>query len=363
MSSCMSASVTEVPLLDSPRRVLIIRPSAIGDVVMASGIIPVLRAAWPRAHLAWLAEPVVAGLLRDNPRIDQIILWPKTEWRALWRARRFGELSRAIAGFRKTLRQASFDLVIDIQGLLKSGLLAWLTGSPMRIGLRSREGSQRFMSHVIQPPGGDRRIGSEYRYLLTALGLEQSGYAMDLVVSGVTRTTALDTLRRLGGDSAYSVLAPFTTRPQKHWFEDRWRSLAHRLVEQTGGNVVILGGPADSDAAERIVEGNAPGVVNLAGACSLAESIALIQAARLLVGVDTGLTHAGMAARIPTVALFGSTRPYLDTGYGGGCVLYHALACSPCRRRPTCGGLFTCMREHRVETVLQVVQTLMEGGT
>ncbi len=362
MSACTIACVAEVQLPAPPRRVLIIRPSAIGDVIMASGIIPVLRAAWPRAHLAWLAEPMVAGLLSDNPRIDQIILWPKTEWRALWRARRFGELSRAIVTFRQTLRQASFDLVIDIQGLLKSGLLAWLTGAPIRLGLGSREGSQRFMSQVIRPPGGDRRIGSEYRHLLTALGLDQVGYAMDLVVSPATRKKARSTLRRMGGGRPYSVLAPFTTRPQKHWFEDRWHSLAVRMPEQVGGDVVILGGPGDTEEAGRIVRGLGPGVTNLAGACSLAESIALIQDAQLLVGVDTGLTHAGVAARIPTVALFGSTRPYLDTGYDGGRVLYNALACSPCRRKPTCGGLFTCMREHRVETVLQMARTLMAGG-
>jgi heptosyltransferase-1 len=354
--------VAELRFQAPPRRVLIVRPSAIGDVIMASGIVPALRAAWPEAHLAWLAEPTVADLLRENPSIDQVILWPKAEWRALWRARRFAKLGSAVAGFRHTLRQASFDLVIDIQGLLKSGVLAWLTGAPRRIGLASREGSQRLMSQVIQPPGGDRRLGSEYRHLLTALGLDQADYAMDLVVSDATHRRALETLRQLGGGCPYSVVAPFTTRPQKHWFEDRWRSLIEQLPDRLGGSIVVLGGPADTDAAGRIVEGLGDRVFNLAGACTLGESVSLIQSAQLLVGVDTGMTHAGAAAGIATVALFGSTRPYLDMGYAGGRVLYHALDCSPCKRNPTCGGRFTCMREHRVEDVLASAETLLAGA-
>ena len=245
--------------------------------------------------------------------------------------------------------------------MLKSGLLAWLTGAPVRLGLGSREGSQCFMSRVIHPPVGDSRIGSEYRHLLTALGLDPAGYAMDLVVSEATRERARETLARMGGGPLYSVLAPFTTRPQKHWFQDRWRSLAVRMQEQIGGDVVILGGPGDVEQAGRIVEGLGTGVRTLAGSCSLAESVALIQGAQLMVGVDTGLTHAGVAARVPTAALFGSTRPYLDMEFEDGRVLYHPMACSPCRRKPTCGGQFTCMREHRVETVLQVARALTAG--
>jgi heptosyltransferase-1 len=362
MSIFTGTCVAEIRLQAAPRRVLIVRPSAIGDVIMASGIIPVLRAAWPEAHLAWLVEPMVADLVRDNPSIDQVILWPKGEWRKLWRARRFGELGGAVAGFRRTLRQASFDLVIDMQGLLKSGVLAWLTGAPRRIGLASREGSQRLMSQVIQPPGGDRRLGSEYRHLLSALGLDEADYAMDLAVSDATHRRASEILLELGGGQPYSAIAPFTTRPQKHWFEDRWRTLAERLSDRVGGNVLVLGGPADTDAAGRIAGGLTDRVFNLAGACTLGESVALIQSAQLLVGVDTGLTHAGAAARIPTVALFGSTRPYLDMGYAGGRVLYHALDCSPCKRNPTCGGRFDCMREHRVEDVLATAQTLLAGA-
>ena len=111
----------------APRRVLIIRLSALGDVVMASGLIPALRAVAPDAHLAWLVEPAGAPLLRHNPRLDEVIVLPRPEWEALWRARRFVALARSVWRFRRALRERRFELALDAQGLLKSALCAWLS--------------------------------------------------------------------------------------------------------------------------------------------------------------------------------------------------------------------------------------------
>jgi heptosyltransferase-1 len=145
-------------------------------------------------------------------------------------------------------------------------------------------------------------------------------------------------------------LCPFTTRPQKHWFEDRWIGLAHRLRD-SGFTPVLLGGPADREAAARIAKGM-PGIANLVGALKLDESVAAIADASVLIGVDTGLTHIGSALGVPTVALFGSTCPYVDPVAPRGVVLYEKLACSPCRRNPTCNGRFDCMRALEVERVM-----------
>jgi heptosyltransferase-1 len=101
-------------------------------------------------------------------------------------------------------------------------------------------------------------------------------------------------------------------------------------------------------------------LVSLAGRTSLVQCAAIIDKAELLVGVDTGLTHLGIAMRTPTLALFGSTRPYLDTGFARAKVLYAALPCSPCKRRPTCDGRFDCMRQHTVDNILAETTTLLE---
>ena len=104
---------------------------------------------------------------------------------------------------------------------------------------------------------------------------------------------------------------------------------------------MVLGAPSDEVAAARMFGGQ--NVESKVGQCSLLESAALVNAASLVVGVDTGLTHMGWAFSVPTIALFGSTCPYRDVGVLPGEILYAEMACSPCRRRPTCGGSFDCM--------------------
>ncbi len=340
------------------KRILIIRLSAIGDIVMASALIPALRRRWPDAHIAWLTEPVGAELLRDNPRLDEVIVWPRGEWSKLWRERRYRELFGQLRRFVAALRARRFDLALDAQGLLKSGIWARLSGARERIGLTSREGSAHLMTEVLTPAGLEGRIGSEYLYLARHLGAAEDDFPMDLALGEASRAEARALRTAEGITGSYAVIAPFTTRPQKHWIEARWVELARRIRDDLGFAVVMLGGPGDREAAERIAADG--GIHDFAGRARLGASAALIDDARLLVGVDTGLTHMGIARNVPTVALFGSTRPYLDPASPRAQVLYHPLECSPCRRRPTCDGAFTCMALHTVEDVLATARVLLE---
>lgn len=326
------------------QRILIVRTSAIGDVVFASPFAAALKRHHPQAHVAWLVEPGIHELLASDPHVDELILWPKGEWKRLWKQRRWLELFKHIREFSRLLKSKRFDTAIDLQGLLKSGWLTWLTGAPQRIGLGSREGSQWLMTKVV-PKGGDiRRISSEYLHLAQHLRLDIGDFLPRLYVSDETAHTTHNLLTAHGlAPQRYAVFAPFTTRPQKHWFEDAWQTLAPLVRDELGLTPVILGGPADQDSAQRMV-GSQTGVVSLAGITRLPEAAALVQNAALVIGVDTGLTHMGTAFARPTVALFGSTRPYLDTGRLTSRVIWLGLECSPCRRRPTCGGAFTCLR-------------------
>lgn len=345
-----------------PRRILVIRLSAIGDIIMSSALMPALRQAYPSAHLAWMTDAAHAELLSGHPGLDQLILWPRQHWRQLRQQRRWRQLFRELRGLAAELRRQRFDLVLDIQGLLKSAVWAWLSGGTTRIGLGSREGSQWLMTKTLDRRTTARRIGGEYLKLAHALGLAPDGFAMDIRPSLEARQQAQDMLARHGVSGPFAVLCPFTTRPQKHWFEERWAELARSLAEQRGFRVLLLGGPSDTAAARRIAAA-APGCVDLAGQTSLMQCAALIAQSRLLVGVDTGLTHLGIAMRTPTLALFGSTRPYLDTGCAYGKVLYNPLPCSPCKRHPSCDGRFDCMRAHTVDIILAEAVTLLETTT
>ncbi len=349
----------------APRRILIVRLSALGDIVMASGLIPALKTAFPDAEVSWLCEAGCAPLLKHNPRLKQVLIWPRTQWEQLFKAKRYLALWREVRQFRAMLRAQQFDLVLDGQGLLKSGLLAWFTGAPRRVSIIAREGSHRLVHEVVTPtPGADPVMGSEYRFLSRYLGAPQGSFVHDLAVGEAQQARArqvladaLQVAHTPHSGRPLVVLCPFTTRPQKHWVEANWAELAQALWDQ-GLQPVVLGGPTDREAAARIVA-DVPQVPSLAGALKLDESVALIADSHLVIGVDTGLTHMGTALRVPTLALFGSTRPYLQGPTPLTRVMYDALPCSPCRRRPTCNGDFTCMKQLTVDRVsLQALELL-----
>lgn len=361
-----------------PRRILIVRLSAIGDVVFASPLVAALRRAYPRAHIAWLVQPECAPLLRHHPDLDEVIPWPYREWRDLWRGRRWGALARAVRRFRGDLAGRRFDLALDLQGLLKSGILTRLSGARERVGLGSREGSRWLMTRTL-PRGGDPdRIGSEYLYLAERLGLPVDPFEMAVHYGAAEAGRAAELIQAHELGAGYAVLCPFTTRPQKHWFAPRWAELARRLEAELGLPAVMLGGPADRTAAAEIGAASlslsasrdaspsmavGAGLVDLVGQTSLLEAAALIHKAALVVAVDTGLGHMGIAFARPSLLLFGSTCPYRDTTRGNARVLYHRLPCSPCKRRPTCDGAFTCMRLIEVDEVLAAARAVMMAAT
>lgn len=344
------------------KRILIVRTSAIGDVVFSSALPAAIRRSHPDAHIAWLVEPGIHELLLADPDIDEVIPFSKAEWVKLWKGGHKFELARRVLQLRRELHARHFDTALDLQGLMKSGFLTWLSGAPRRVGLGSKEGSQWLMSEVIPRGGQKGRIGSEYQFLARQLGLDAGDFLPTLSVTPAAQESVLGKLAAHGlGPGRYAVFAPFTTRPQKHWFEDAWQALAPRLIDATGLIPVILGGPGDTEAAARIAAGDSR-IVNLAGQTRLPEAVAAIAHSALLIGVDTGLTHMGTALARPTVAIFGSTCPYIDTGRPTGSVIWLGMECSPCRRRPTCGGKFTCLRDITPEMVLEHAQAMLAAG-
>lgn len=334
--------------------ILIIRLSAIGDVVFASPLIKALRQKYPDAKISWLVEPAAASLLKHNPDLDEVIIWPKGEWKQLWKRRKYLTLLGELGRLRKQLKSKQFDLAIDLQGLMKSGMWAYLSGAKERIGLGSKEGSGRLMSDVVTRHGNDPRIGSEYYHLALAMGLEVGNFEMDIALSESDQAYAVE----FRAEGEYAVICPFTTRPQKHWVESRWPELAAQIMAQRGIPVIMLGGPADVEAAARIHHEN-DNIINLVGKSSLTQTASVISQSSLLVGVDTGLTHMGIAFNVPSLALFGSTCPYSETTRDNARVLYHKMECSPCRRSPTCDGDFTCMKKLTIDEIMQNVSEVM----
>ena len=342
------------------RRILIIRPSALGDVVMASAMIGVIRRAHPQGYLAWLVEPAAAELLRHHPGLDEVIEWPRRRWEKLLRRARVLALGGEIRRFASVLRSRSFHLALEGTGLLKGRLLAYLSGAPERIGFRSPEPGGFLMTRLISRDPADGRLGSEYLQLMETLGLPADPFRMEVALAPAAGDGARRLLLAQGLIGPYAVLCPFTTRDQKHWPEERWATLALAVEKEFGLTVVVLGGPDDQTKSKRLRETTPGRMIDLTGRTTLTESAAVLAGASLVIGVDTGLTHMGVAFERPTVALFGATRPYLDAGTPRARVLYHPYPCSPCRRRPTCEGRFPCMDAIETDEVMRAVRSLLD---
>ena len=376
--------------------------------MFASPLARALRRGFPEARIAWAAEESAADVIRHNPHLDEVIVWQREAWKRMLIRGRLYALAKAAAEFVGALRRRRFDAVIDVQGLFRSGLLAFLAGAPVRIGLGSREGSRFLMTHLVERGGDSRKISSEYAYLASILGLPVEAFPLEVPRSPEETTAALRLLEeerlapRVAGATgaseatrgtgaaatdghalppAFVAVCPFTTRRHKHWFEDRWARLIQLLQARGGPGVVLLGGPADRAAADRIlteasalsptpsagpvvapsarpvVAPSARPVVDLVGRTTLAEAAATVSMCSVLVGVDTGLAHMAHAFDRPAVLLFGSNTPYLDPPGPRASILHSGRPCSPCRGKLVCDGRIDCMSDLSVESVLKEVET------
>lgn len=343
-----------------PSSILIIRPSAMGDIVMASPMIAALRHAYPKARISWLVEPGLTDLLRHNGDLDELIIWPKGEWSRLAKEKHYVELLRRIAAFRRELHARRFDLAIDAVGLFKSRFLLWLSGAHELVGFLSKEPGAFLLDQKVAKSKDNPAMSSEYREMMTSLAVDPGPFLPAVVVSPEDKAIARHLLGSLQVEREYVVFAPFTTRPQKHWFNERWSLLVAEVTDKFGWPVLILGGPGDAAQGDDIVrQSGRSSVYSLCGRTTLGQSAAIIEFAALLVGVDTGLTHMGTAFSVPTLALFGATCPYLTTVSSRTMVLYDAPDCSPCRRKPTCDGRFDCMRALTVKKIVAAATSLL----
>ncbi len=344
------------------RSILIIRPSSIGDIVMASPLLRALKQAYPMARISWLSDPSFIALLRCNPFLDEVIPWDKNRWKMLWKKGRLITFMRELNGFSQKMRKRRFDLTLDVQGLLRSRLLARLSHAPVRIGFTSKEPGASLMTRIISRGPSNKKMCSEYEHMVRELGISPVTFSPELVLCDDDLMAASEIVNDAGIRGKYAVLCPFTTRPQKHWVRERWITISAAIHETFDVPCVLLGGPHDRSQASKIEEKADHHITNLAGRTSLSVSGAIIKRCALAIGVDTGLTHMAVAFERPTVALFGATCPYLFTRNQHTIVLYHKMPCSPCKRRPTCDGAYTCMKKIKQEDVLEAAKRVTNNG-
>lgn len=325
----------------APERILIIKPSAIGDIVHALPVLNLLRQKWPAAKISWMVTPTCAGLLEGHPQIDQIILFDRKRLGHAWRN---PIAMRELWRFARGLRKHRFDMVIDLQCLLRSGWLSWETQAPIRIGLsNAREFGGMFHTYRV-PVSWNQHAVDRYLALAESLGCGNAPVEFPFATNDTDRAQVAELVPH---GTRFAVLLPGTNWMTKRWPIEYFAACVGPLQSRFGLETVIAGGPADSPLAAQI------NGLNLCGKTNLRQLVALLERAELVIANDSGPMHIAAALGKPLVSPYGPTNPNRTGPYHRmDSVLRVAVPCSPCYSR-TCSHQ-SCLRFLGVDSVLDL---------
>ncbi|MFH0963243.1 MAG: lipopolysaccharide heptosyltransferase II [Planctomycetota bacterium] len=316
------------------RRILIVKPSALGDIVHSLPLLGALRGNFPDAWIAWLVHKDFAAVLAGNGALDEVISWDRGRWDS---TRRAWESLLGFGRFLRAIELGGFDLVIDLQGLFRSGLMSYATGAPVRVGFRSaRELSHKFYNVRVDGPGIPMHAVDRYLLLADRLHLRRVSVDFPIVVDADARRRMRERFADVRDARRPLVLvSPAARWPSKEWTIDGFAYVAGALVAERRAKVVFAGTARERSRADRIRARVGGDAVNLAGETSLKELVALLADADLFLTNDSGPMHIADALATPLVAVFGPTDPARTGPYRQRrhVVCPPDLDCAPCLRR------------------------------
>ena len=334
----------KISLTINPRKILIVKPSSLGDVIHSLPFLNAVKTCLPESEIHWIIAKGLEGILERHPMIDKLWVIDKDSWKNIQNVK---STIQEIKVLFKKLKQEKYDLVVDLQGLLRSGVITAATGAPVRIGFgEAREGSSVFYTHKV---AGGKNIHAVDRYLKIAesLGCNTAdiSFPFPFVQSSDFRLQTSDT-----GD--YAVIVPGARWKTKIWPAEKFGKLASLLPVES----IIVGSKTDKDIADEIVSLSGGRAVSLAGKTNLRELIAIISRANFIVSNDSGPMHIAAALNVPVFAIFGPTDPSRTGPYGKGhTIIREDILCSPCFRK-SCDEM-KCMKDLSVEKVYGIIKS------
>ncbi len=343
--------------------ILIVKLSAIGDVVHTLPSLAALRRHFPDAHITWVIEEASADLIENHPYLDRVIVSRRKGWIAnLKNIRNTGTVLKEIRQFIASLRKYRFDMVIDFHGLFKSAVIVGISGAKRKIGYRSlQELSGLFLNEKVYEDM-DKHAVDRYLDLPRHLGADVENPEF-LIPLGEENKRRVDTLlkeHKIDGGRPFVAVNPVAFWKTKLWEEKKFAELCDRIAAELKTNVVFTGGKNDN-VVERIQYMTNFYAANLTGKTSLRDLAYLYGLAQMVVTTDSGPMHIAAAVGTPTVALFGPTDPSRTGPYGKGHrVIRTGLHCSPCFKKEC--DTVRCMKEITVDDVFDAVREILESG-
>ena len=345
--------------LDTPANILVVKPSSLGDVVHTLPVVSELRRHFPAARISWLVNASLVDIARTSPYVDEIIPFDRERWRGV-----FGVALDAMgfAGVCGDLRGRRFDLVMDLQGLFRSGFLTRITNAPVRLGfLNARELGHVFYNARVMPPKATMHAVDRYLATLKRIGIApgEPDFAMRINPRALVSVEGMLAAFRDRAEGPLLVISPFTRWPTKEWPMEHYAAVVSEARRRWDCRVVISASAADEARASGLAA-MAPDAVNLAGRTDLAAAIALLSKGDVIVTGDSGPMHIADALGVPMVAIFGPTDPDRTGPYRQrDAVVRVAVDCAPCLDRQ-CAKEHECMRAVTPEMVLDKIKPRLE---
>jgi heptosyltransferase-1 len=324
-------------------RILLIKVSAVGDVVHALPALAGLRTRFPSAQIDWLIRPDCADLVRCHPALSGVVPFPRRIAGGPWtKAARLLESLRSI-------RRARYDLVIDLQGQFRSAVYALASRAPVRVGFAGpREGAWLAYTHRVPVPSLDHHAVDRYLWFGDLLGFAEAepDFTIRLPAEATAAAESLLARHDIAG-RPFAILMPGTVWETKQWSIDGFAAVGRHLA-QRGLRVVLAGAAQDCDRAAAVAALCA-GATDICAQTTLGELGALIRRATICVTNDSGPMHMAVALGTPVVSAFGPTNPVRTGPYRQPqSVVRTGVACSPCYIR----ALRDCPHDHRCMTTL-----------
>jgi len=338
--------------------ILIVKLSAIGDVIHTLPSLEALRTRYPESHITWLVEENAWKIIKDHPCLDDIIVSRRKRWiKEIFRPSTCLQTAGEVISFIKEIRGKEYDLVIDFQGLLKSGILTLLSGGKRRLGYdKTRELSYLFQNERVPPCDPDLHAVERYLNLVAYLGAQVNGQGFFIPLSERDEANIKELLKDNGMDKTKRVIAvhPGSGWVTKLWEREKVARLCDRIIDELDASVIFTGDGKDRPMIEAISSRMRRMGVNTAGTLSLKELACLLSLVDLMVTTDTGPMHLASAMDTPVVAIFGPTAPWRTGPYGSGhTVVRSDIACSPCFKKRC--ETKRCMAEITVDNVFCAV--------
>lgn len=336
-------------------KILIIKLSSIGDVIHTLPSLCAIRRMYSDAVIDWLVEEDAAGIIIGHNLLNDCIVVRRKKWlkkplsNDTWR-----DISRVI----KTLKNTNYDIVIDFQGLIKSGIWALLSKGKKRMGFRRRrELSSIFLNEALPPYNPDLHAVDRYLQLAEHIGVDVLPVEFPLSIKQDEKQKALSILKENGilEGQPFILVNPIARWETKLWGNERFASLCNLITDKFDMRVVLTGSGLIVSEIDKIIAMTNRKTINLTGKTGLKELMAVINYSKLMITVDSGPMHIAAAIGKPVIALFGPTAPWRTGPYGSGhTIIRKDLPCSPCFLR-RCRDV-RCMKEIKVEDVMTAVE-------